>query len=221
MGLSVARDAVSTRWDGQSVGRHGETVASLALPLACHGDSVACSAVWRCREGVDVASQARSVPAPEVTVVEREMTPELLVRCMAAGHLLQMELARVLGVSERTVGRWMKGNIGPLAPGQLHALARAVYAEDKALAAELAEMAGTTVRALGLGGPPPGAIVLPAPAAVAAAAFLDSIVCAAADLHDIPTRELRPLLAAAFARAAALGLSAETVARGLAAPPKG
>ena len=156
------------------------------------------------------------------------LSAELLARCMEAAQLLQRDLASLLGVSERTVHRWLNGRSGMVSADQIHALARAVHAGDPALARELAASVGTTVEALGLVAPavapalpPPAAATLAvAPLAAAlSAALIDSIVFAAADLQDLPPRQVRPLVAAAFARAHALGLSTEAVARGLASEP--
>jgi hypothetical protein len=140
-------------------------------------------------------------------------------------------------MSDRTVSRWLGGAISVLLPDKLHALARSVFANDPALAAELAGFGNTTLEALGLVRAPSA----PAPAVAASqpplapptanaqapqavsVANLDSIVCAAADLHDLPSRQVRPMVAAAFARAVELGITAEAAARAFAAndPKKG
>ena len=161
-------------------------------------------------------------------------SPDLLFRCMKAGHLNQRELATVLGTSDRTVSRWLGGGAGTLVPAQFHALARAAFPGDRALAAELAALGNSTLEGLGLvqappaprpatapapaAAPPPVAPVQPPPAILDA--LLDSIVCAAADLHSLPSREIRPMVAAAFARAVELGLTVEAVATGFAAKSK-
>ncbi|MHB1847303.1 MAG: hypothetical protein ACYCWW_20965, partial [Deltaproteobacteria bacterium] len=48
----------------------------------------------------------------------------------------------------------------------------------------------------------------------------DAVVCAAADLLDVPPRQVRPILEVAFARAHKLGYSTEALALAFAARPK-
>ena len=99
----------------------------------------------------------------------------------------------------------------------MEALARHVFAVDPKLAAEIAESAGTTLAALGLGvapPPPPPVLAPPAPRALPAS-VVDSVVCAAAEAMDRMPREVRPALMAAFARARELELSVEQVLEAL------
>jgi hypothetical protein len=159
------------------------------------------------------------------------LSPATLFRCMQAARTNQMGLARILGISDRTLSRRLSGGGAVVLPHHLQALAGAVFPNDSGLAAELAGMGGTTLEALGLGQPAPPPPVAAPPAPVAASprpgsaplpvttALLDSIVCAAADLHDLPSRQVRPMVAAAFARAHELGFTLEAVTRGFAASP--
>lgn len=148
--------------------------------------------------------------------------PSLFVRCMQVARVNQQGLAAILGISDRTLSRWLSGGGGILLADKFHALARAVFPNDRAFAAELAAKGKTTLEALGLVRPPLAPALAPAPLQVqmVSAATLDSIVCAAADLHDLPSRQVRPMVAAAFARAVELGLTAEAVASAFAANSK-
>ena len=131
----------------------------------------------------------------------------------------QRELARVLGISLRSVSRWVAGQGGgPSLPHHYEALARAAYPRDRDFAAECAGMAGTTLIAMGLERPPPPppAPQLPPPKPVVTPAQADAVVCAAADVRDVPPREVRAMVAAAFARAHELGFTTEAVAVALA-----
>jgi hypothetical protein len=152
---------------------------------------------------------------------------ELMRRCLEAVGGLQRDFANLLGISDRTMSRWLGEGMFVLQPGQLNILARSVFAADPALAAEVAARGGTTLQALGLGVRPPAAtppslppaveVHPPAPAPLpASAALLDSIVCAGADLHGYPTGHIRAIVAATFARAQELGLTTEAVAKGFA-----
>ncbi len=151
-----------------------------------------------------------------------EALVSLLVKCMEVGQWNQVKLADVLGVSARTVSRWMNGHMVILIAGHYQKLARALYPRDPAFAAELAAMGGTTLQALG---------AFPAPASTAAPAGLspvsqgvpraarvlaNALIGAVAEKSDLPSRQLRPILAAAFAEARELGLSIEDCARAFA-----
>ena len=149
------------------------------------------------------------------------LPPALLNQCTQAIGRLQRGLAEALGVSDRTVSRYYGGGAN-VSPAQCHALARAVFPRDPALAAEVAAMGGTTLQALGLGAPPPvlpPAARAPASQGVSTAYLLDAVVCAGADLHGYPTGHVRAILAASFARAMELGLTMEVLAKGFAAKP--
>ncbi len=127
------------------------------------------------------------------------------------------QLGVAAGVSKRTVQRWMNGQSSPIF-FEWHALAAAVYPRDLALAERLAKRGGATLAALGLEPKPaPEAEPAPAPKPPLEPKHVDSIVCAAAELCDLPVRAVRPLVEAAFARAVELGYGAEEVARAFAA----
>ena len=64
-------------------------------------------------------------------------SPALLHRCVQAIGRLQRGLAEVLDISDRTVSRYLGGEGAILTLPQGHALARAVFPRDPALAAEV------------------------------------------------------------------------------------
>ncbi|HUB09597.1 MAG TPA: helix-turn-helix transcriptional regulator [Myxococcales bacterium] len=163
-----------------------------------------------------------------------ELDPEQLLvdtafleRCRRAAHLNQKELGTVLGLSERTMSRWMNGGGGLLMAHHYQALARAIFRHDPAFAGELAAKGGATLDRLGLlppaalsGSPLAGSL----PAAAAAAPSrgpADALLLAVCERLDLSPRHVRPLLAVAFARARELGLSTEALAHAFAAdlPP--
>ncbi len=158
-----------------------------------------------------------------INLAELFAPTSFLERCLKEGRMLKHDLANGLGISSRTLSRWMAGGGGQLLPTHYEKLARAMYPRNPAFAAEVAQRAGTTVEALGLvpapvSPPPVRATPPPAapPAAVspaAAAAQADAILCAVAERLDVSPRQLRPILAAAFARAHELGLTTAPVAR--------
>jgi len=135
----------------------------------------------------------------------------LFFRARRALRATQVDLAQMLGASRRTGQRWDAGQSYP-SVSQLVALAKAVYARDPGLAAELAISVGMTVEALGLA---PPAAPAPPDAPVPIENIVDSVVCAAAEAMDALPRAIRPALMAAFARARELHLSIEDVEKGL------
>lgn len=113
-----------------------------------------------------------------------------------------------------------------MAPGNYHSLAHAMFPHDPAFAAEIATMGGTTLEALGLTRAASGAAVPaetsalePAKSEAVSRAHADAVLCAAAECLDASPRQLRPVLAAAFARALELGLSTSALARAFGEKP--
>jgi transcriptional regulator with XRE-family HTH domain len=153
----------------------------------------------------------------------------LLGRAREALGLTQNELAETLGVARRTVNRW-EGKESTPAVDQLRQLARAVYAKDRALAADIAAEGNATLEGLGLvertGGAPGASRVDPSSAPPRPFPpidlMIDSVVhvasqALAAQLHgDEPVLRVRAALRAAFERARGLGLTLEEVAAALA-----
>jgi transcriptional regulator with XRE-family HTH domain len=127
--------------------------------------------------------------------------------------MTQEEVGRVIGVSRRTISRWLSSPVsGGLLPNQVEALARAVHPADPKLAARIAAHGNATLESLG---------IVPAPAPNApseeeiARSHVDAVVCAAADALDAPPSAVRPVLRAAFARMRELGVSLETAEKTL------
>jgi hypothetical protein len=124
----------------------------------------------------------------------------------------QSELGPALGWSHRTAVRWESGRSSPT-PGALVKLASLVLQKDVELAAEVAAAAGQTLESLGLVAAP---APQPAPAPrVSVDVLADAVVCAAADVTDLSSRTLRPILHAAVARARALDLTLDELEESL------
>jgi len=130
---------------------------------------------------------------------------ELLVRSMTALRLLQIELSELLGVSARTMRRWVAGGTR-LTAEMLVTLATAVHKNDPPLAARLAVAHGHTLEDLGLGSPE--------------LALSGAIVRAAGDAVGASPIALRPAVAAAFAHARAAGLTMDAACALFARPAK-
>jgi transcriptional regulator with XRE-family HTH domain len=144
------------------------------------------------------------------------MDYSMIVLTLEARRVLglnQATLAALLGSSRRTMQRLDSGKAS-LTSEQLSRLAAEVYPHDTALAAKLANAAGTTLEALGL------AKLMPAPATPPAPQppppyLTDTVVCAAAEALNVPPPGVRPALLAAFRRAREAGLRVEDVERAL------
>ena len=147
---------------------------------------------------------------------------ETLYRVQRTLHLNQKELARLMGCSSRTIIRYYKRG-GVLAPNTYAQLAAACHPHDVALAAHLAQEAGTTLVSMGLQSSPASQEAAPPPAprgpSPSGKHLVDSIVCAAAEAMQTPPHAMRPALMAAFERAIALGMTAEEVLKGMAVEP--
>ena len=143
-------------------------------------------------------------------------TVPLFIRALDAAGGTQTNVANAMGISRRTISRYVASGSPMLMPWHLEALARLVARSDLELAAELAAAAGTTLEKLGLVAPRP-APPAPAPSAPPLGpAQVDSIVCAAAEQLAVPPQQVRPSVAAAFARAHELGYSIAQVTQALA-----
>ncbi len=135
-------------------------------------------------------------------------TTDLLHHVRTTLHLNQLELATSLGASRRTGQRWAAGQSAP-SQSQWRALARRVYPVHEALARELAIKGETSLDMLGLVSPVPAT---PAPApTITAMHLIDAIVCASATAVAMSPQSVRPAIAAAFARAAEMGLNLDAV----------
>jgi DNA-binding XRE family transcriptional regulator len=163
-----------------------------------------------------------------------QVTASLIGRSRQALRVTQNDLALLLGVARRTMGRWEARKSAPT-EHQRHKLARTVHPRDPGLAEEIAIEAGTTLEGLGLVEPAPPLPPAPLPAASAAIAgppprafppidlVLDAIVHVAAqtleeqDINRVPIGAVTAVLRSAFSRARLLGLTVEEVDGALAA----
>jgi transcriptional regulator with XRE-family HTH domain len=148
---------------------------------------------------------------------------QLLGRMYLATGASQEVVARVAGVSPRTVSRWTGGESSPGLQA-FRALAGLTHPTDAALAAELAAAGGATLETLGLAAPaPPPAVAAPppppAPPPLPTRLLAEAVVCAAAEELDTPPRAVRGILRAAFRRAREMHLSVEAMDDALTPPP--
>jgi transcriptional regulator with XRE-family HTH domain len=136
------------------------------------------------------------------------ITPDtLLVQCRVALGLTQKEFGDIVGRTKRTVQRWEERG-ATLISSEVEALAHALNPVRPELAAQIAAVADTTLERLG---------IVPAGAqnTMATSDPIDSVVRAAADVMGVTPDAIRPALAAAFARARAIGLDVQAVAERL------
>lgn len=139
--------------------------------------------------------------------------PALIVHAQTALGTSQEELGKKLGVSRRTMTRWMRSESYP-SPLEWANLARLVYPRNRALAEQIASGLKETLVTLGIEAPappPPLPPPPPPPRLPPVGDLVDSIVCAAADAIAFTPRAVRPALVAAFDRYASLGLSLDQV----------
>jgi hypothetical protein len=135
-----------------------------------------------------------------------------------------VDLAKLLGCSRRTIQRWLGGE-SSIMDTTLVDLARLVFPRDPALAEEMAHNAGVTLVNAGIVPPPPPPEPPAPPAPLAAAPprplaqLAHAVVCVAAETMNLSPKELRPTLHAAFKCARELGLAVEEVEQGLAPRP--
>jgi DNA-binding XRE family transcriptional regulator len=157
---------------------------------------------------------------PPTILVSASAAAKLLVRAQVALRTTQQELAQRLGASRRTATRWAARQSSP-SPEQMRELARLAYAAgDTALAADIATTCGETMVGLGLvaASAPIEGVAPVAPPPRPSPLVVDAVVCAAADEAALTPSAVRGILRAAFARAVALGLTAEEVADALSPP---
>ncbi len=149
---------------------------------------------------------------PPVALSKEEPQCALVTRAGLALGKSQEQIGELIGVSRRTISRWMHTSGTVLAPGQAATLARALYPVDPALAARVAASSGQTLESLGtvtqLASEVPRLVVKEA---IDPARLVEVIVCAAAEALDASPRVVRPALLAAFASAREVGLTVEAV----------
>jgi len=146
-----------------------------------------------------------------------------LNQACAALHLNQRQLGENLGVSRRTVSRWMAVQSTPTMD-TLADLVKHVHGVDPALASRLAVAIGQTLEGLGLATPPAAsgaAAPSPPPRATSVADLLDCVVCSVAEAADLSPKTVRPMVMLAFRRAHELGLDLAAVSKASAPPSSG
>ena len=141
----------------------------------------------------------------------------ILVLARDALGILQKDLAALLGVSPKTIGRWTSGST-LLPPDLVATLARAVGAKDPALAAKIAAAHGHTLSELGIAQSASPSLSSSAGPSREQQILADALVCAAAEVADVSPRRMRPALAAALARAREAGLTIDAAHALLSAP---
>ena len=168
--------------------------------------------------------------------VREESARQLIVRVTEAMGVSGTELARLHGVSTKTVGRWLRGETSPdwVSIGDLAPL---VYPYDAELAVRMRDRSVRECTKAGVPLPPPLPIPVPTPTVDAAAApfpekpakptfvappqaRVAALVCAACDAIDVSPRTLRPALLAAFRAARDLELTLDEVEQHLSPPAK-
>jgi transcriptional regulator with XRE-family HTH domain len=147
-----------------------------------------------------------------------ESVTTLLILAMNALGVSQEGLGNLLGMSRRTVSRWMSRGSASLSPADCDTVARAVYPLDPGLAARLVATRGATLEDAGIVSPRPAAAPPPPPPQPY---LVDVVVCAAAEALDASPRLVRPALLAALKSARAVGLDMETMEKALSAPGDG
>jgi hypothetical protein len=148
------------------------------------------------------------------------LLPLLIDVCHTLGWS-QRELGEKLGVSRRTVSRWMARQSFPTAR-EIAILAPMVYSEQPQLAEQLAAAAGQTLVGLGLAPPPPPLAPVsppPAPRTASVNDLIDCVVCSVAEAADLPPKAVRPLVLLTLRRAHELELDLEKVAKASAVLP--
>lgn len=147
--------------------------------------------------------------------------PGLVVRAQTVLGTSQAELGKKLGVSRRTITRWMAEESYPKTV-EWTALARLVYPHDRALAEQIASGLKETLVTLGIEAPPrpppPPAPLPPPRPSPPVGDLVDSVVCAAAEAIAVTPQSIRPALVAAFDRFASVGISLEEMRAALKPP---
>ncbi|HTQ46580.1 MAG TPA: helix-turn-helix transcriptional regulator [Polyangiaceae bacterium] len=144
--------------------------------------------------------------------------PALIVHAQTALGTSQEELGKKLGVSRRTMTRWMRKQSYP-SPLEWANLARLVYPRNRALAEQIASGLKESLVTLGIEAPPAPPPPPPPPPPgrpyPPSGDLVDSVVCAAAEAIAVTPQSIRPALVAAFDRFASVGLSLDEMRAGL------
>ena len=210
------------------------------------GELVVRAEVKRDRHGEDVpfVDGGLSCPCDAVFVTKQQDPPQeketarsLVAKARLAMGVTATELAKLHGVSPKTIGRWLRGETS-VSSIEIGELAPLVYPYDPQLSQRMFDFAREDAVLSKLSPPPglpqhehepptpvPPPLVLPVlrplpPLSVKART--DAVVCAACDAIDVSPRVLRPALLAAVREARELNLSLEEIEQQLAprAPSK-
>jgi DNA-binding transcriptional regulator YdaS (Cro superfamily) len=164
-----------------------------------------------------------------------ESSATLLALSQDALGLLGVDMARLLGISPRTLHRWYSKETG-MAAQHLVTLARLVQPKDAALAVRLQAHAEYWYALIKASPPPPLPDLAPPPQPVATPPQplppppppvplklrVDGVVYAACEASEASAREVQRIVFAAFKRARELGVSVDEVEQELAPKaPKG
>jgi len=140
-----------------------------------------------------------------------------LLMALAIGALgdTQESFGKRLGVSRRTISRWISRGGGPGMLAKFYDLARAVHPHDPKLAARIVASQGATLEDAGIVVPSeavaPSLLLPPPPPPY----LVEVVVCAAAEALDVSPRVVRPVLLAALRTARSLGLDVESMEKAL------
>jgi hypothetical protein len=147
-----------------------------------------------------------------MTAPARDDIRELLVRSQVALHLLGTQFADFLGVSDRTLRRWVDRGV-LLSPERLRKLVTALHPRDPGLAQRVAAYHGRVVADV--------LLQLPLePDPVAEAKLRDALLAPAVEIAGVAPATMRQALLSALEGAQRLGLTVEAVCE-LLAPDEG
>jgi hypothetical protein len=122
---------------------------------------------------------------------------KLLVECQLALGISQKEMGALLGKNRRTIQRWQeRGRI--LLPQDAEKLADAVRPVRPDLADQAVAAGVEGAKAVGLSSPPTAEVI-------------DAILMAAAAVSDTSVEAIRPVVAAAFAKADEMGVDVQAL----------
>jgi transcriptional regulator with XRE-family HTH domain len=129
---------------------------------------------------------------------------DLVQRGRLALGMTHKQFGEALRSSQRTAERWAEGRSTPSVE-HVKTLARLVFPKNRALATELAAACSESLVSLGL-------VAEPKAPAIPRSVLFEAVVSAAAEAAQVHPGAARAGLAAAFARAAELGVSVSELA---------
>lgn len=153
----------------------------------------------------------RRVTVCAMSLPDADTAVSLVLQAQEALGMSLSSVGKVMGLSRRTMSRWMRDRGTSMYPSRAEALARAVHPRDADLAARIAAAGGLTLAHLGL------KTTAETTLEQTASMRVDAVVCAAAETLDASPRAVRPALLAALRRAREVGLSLDQLEAWLAA----